>query len=53
MMAMKAQLMKDTDTAEKIMACSTPAEAKTLGRQVQNFKQAVSARYAAVCIDLH
>ena len=42
MMYMKAQLMKDTDTAQKILECTTPAEAKTLGREVKNFKQAVS-----------
>lgn len=42
MMAMKAQLMRDLETAEKIMASTTPAEAKTLGRQVKNFNQAVS-----------
>jgi len=41
MMAMKAHLMKDIETAEKIMACSTPAEAKTLGRQVKNFNQPI------------
>ena len=44
MMAMKAHLMKDTETAERIMKASTPAEAKTLGRQVKNFNQAVSCR---------
>ena len=42
MMAMKAHLMKDTETAERIMTATMPAEAKTLGRQVKNFNQAVS-----------
>ena len=42
MMYMKAQIFGDAETAQKIKDSSTPAEAKTLGRQVKNFNQAVS-----------
>lgn len=41
MMYMKAQIFGDAETAQKIKESSTPAEAKTLGRQVKNFNQAV------------
>lgn len=37
----KAHLMSDTATAASILTCATPAEAKTLGRQVRNFDQAL------------
>ncbi|KAL7008058.1 hypothetical protein EMMF5_002240 [Cystobasidiomycetes sp. EMM_F5] len=42
MMAMKARLMRDTATYEKIMASTSPGEAKGLGRSVENFRQGVS-----------
>jgi ribA/ribD-fused uncharacterized protein len=38
MMAEKARLFNDTETLAKIIACNTPAEAKKLGREVQNFE---------------
>lgn len=41
MMYFKAVLMDDDETAAKILACKTPAEAKTFGRQVKNFNQKV------------
>lgn len=41
MMYHKALLMKDTEIADKILDTQTPAEAKTLGRQVKSFKQEV------------
>lgn len=37
-MIMKADLFKDDETKEKIIACKTAREAKALGRQVKNFK---------------
>tara|TARA_R110000751_G_scaffold74613_1_gene150652 strand:+ start:2841 stop:3377 length:537 start_codon:yes stop_codon:yes gene_type:complete len=37
-MMMKAELFKDHETKEKIIACKTAKEAKALGRQVKNFK---------------
>lgn len=37
MMYRKALLFRDNETAEKIMAATTPAEHKALGRQVKNF----------------
>lgn len=40
-MAMKARIMRDEETAKKITKSPTPAEAKTLGRQVKNFNQQV------------
>ena len=43
MMYMKAKFMRDEETARKILDSETPAEAKTLGRQVKNFSQAVSS----------
>jgi ribA/ribD-fused uncharacterized protein len=48
MMAMKARLMRDEQTARKITAAATPAEAKTLGREVKNFNQGVSE--TRICI---
>ena len=39
MMYAKALLMNDTETAEKILRCEHPSEAKKLGREVQNFDQ--------------
>lgn len=41
MMAMKARIMRDEETAKKITQAETPAEAKTLGREVKNFNQQV------------
>lgn len=41
MMYRKAQLMKDTIAAGKILECKTPAEAKKLGREVKGFDQKV------------
>ena len=35
----KALLMHDTAIASKILSAPTPAEAKTLGREVSNFSQ--------------
>lgn len=37
MMYRKAMLFRDAENAEKIMAATTPAEHKALGRHVQNF----------------
>ena len=37
MMYHKAILFQDTETAEKVMAATTPPEHKALGRQVENF----------------
>lgn len=53
MMAMKARLMRDTATYEKIMASTSPGEAKGLGRSVENFRQGVSHLLAGnvSCID--
>lgn len=42
MMAMKARVMRDEETAKKITLAETPAEAKILGREVKNFNQQVS-----------
>ncbi len=36
----KAMLFEDTETAEKIMAATTPSEHKALGRQVRHFDKA-------------
>lgn len=41
MMAMKSRVMRDEETAKKITQAKTPAEAKTLGREVKNFNQQV------------
>lgn len=41
MMAQKAKLFGDMETAGKILLAQTPAEAKKLGRLVQNFDPAV------------
>lgn len=41
MMYHKALLMNDRDVAEEILSSTTPAEAKSLGRKVQNFDQRV------------
>jgi len=40
MMAMKASVMEDDETAEKIMKSFNPKEQKKLGRQVKNFDAA-------------
>jgi ribA/ribD-fused uncharacterized protein len=40
MMAQKALMFGDTDTANRIRACKHPAEAKKLGREVQGFDEA-------------
>ena len=37
MMYHKAMLFRDTETAEKIMAVTTPSEHKALGRLVKDF----------------
>ncbi|MET9861763.1 NADAR family protein [Streptomyces smyrnaeus] len=39
MMAHKAWLFGDNETAERILAASHPGEAKTLGRQVRGFEE--------------
>lgn len=53
MMAMKARIFRDEETAEKITKASTPAQAKSLGREVKNFNQqvrALSSKYLpAIC----
>ena len=41
MMAGKARLFADAQTCEQILAATTPAEAKKLGRQVKNFDSAL------------
>lgn len=41
MMYHKALLMNDSAVAEKILSVKTPAQAKTLGREVKNFKQEI------------
>jgi len=41
MMYHKALLMGDTELAEGITATDTPAKAKQLGREVQNFQQQI------------
>lgn len=41
MMAKKAELFSDTETATKILECSSPAETKKLGREVKNYVDSV------------
>lgn len=41
MMYHKALLMGDAEVADQILATETPAEAKSLGRAVKNFKQEI------------
>jgi len=41
MMYQKAILFNDTEIAQQILSCRTPAESKKLGRQVRNFDQAI------------
>src|SRR5690349_2995441 len=41
MMAAKARLFDDTANLARILAASTPSEAKQLGREVRNFDDAV------------
>ncbi|MCL1821234.1 MAG: NADAR family protein [Prolixibacteraceae bacterium] len=41
MMAQKALLFRDTETFQKIILAKSPTEAKSLGRQVRNFKEEV------------
>ncbi|QGN47981.1 DUF1768 domain-containing protein [Micromonospora sp. WMMC415] len=50
MMWSKATLFGDTDVAEQVLTASHPHRAKTLGRQVRGFDQAVweARRYAIV-----
>lgn len=52
MMAEKARLFEDAASLERILAAATPAEAKNLGRVVENFDEAVwnAARFEAVVI---
>lgn len=38
-MYIKAQTFNDSETAQKILQCSTPGEAKELGRQVRGFDE--------------
>lgn len=38
-MYMKAMTFKDSETAQKILRCTTPREAKELGRQVRGFDE--------------
>jgi predicted NAD-dependent protein-ADP-ribosyltransferase YbiA (DUF1768 family) len=49
MMAGKARLFGDERVRDRILACSTPAEAKRLGRQVRGFDDRA---WAAVRFDL-
>ncbi|MEZ0224082.1 MAG: NADAR family protein [Alphaproteobacteria bacterium] len=46
MMHAKAMLFGDTETAEKILAASTPDEQKKLGREIRNFDKDVWERHA-------
>ena len=41
MMYQKAILFEDTEIAQQILSCRTPAEAKKLGRKVRKFEQVV------------
>ena len=41
MMAKKAELFGDKEVLEKIINCKTPAEAKKLGREVQNYEDEI------------
>jgi ribA/ribD-fused uncharacterized protein len=41
MMAKKAALFNDKEIFEKIIYCKTPAEAKKLGREVQNYNDTI------------
>ncbi|MCH2235596.1 MAG: NADAR family protein [Crocinitomicaceae bacterium] len=41
MMAEKARLFNNLEIAEQIISCSSPAEAKKLGREVKGFEQEV------------
>ncbi len=41
MMYHKARLMNDTEVAERILRAESPGEAKSLGREVRDFDQAV------------
>jgi ribA/ribD-fused uncharacterized protein len=49
MMAGKARLFEDESALERILAANTPAEAKSLGRQVRGFDD---DRWASACFDL-
>ncbi|WP_280385971.1 NADAR family protein [Nocardia wallacei] len=49
MMASKARLMGDHDTAERILTCGSPSEAKQIGRRVRPFDQ---RRWDAIRFDL-
>ena len=49
MMAQKAQFFGDYETSEKILVAKTPAEAKKLGRGVQNFDLGL---WQEKCVDL-
>lgn len=52
MMAEKARLFEDEVIYEQILNCRTAAEAKKLGRQVQNFDQAIwMAHRSAIVIE--
>lgn len=50
MMAEKARFFKDEGIRQKILRCQTPAEAKKLGKQVENFieEEWVKLRYGIV-----
>jgi len=41
MMYMKAKLFNDEEIANRILRCTDPKEAKSLGRQVKNFDQKI------------
>ena len=49
MMAGKARLFGDTQMLEQILASTSPAEAKQLGRKVRDFDD---ARWKAACFDI-
>lgn len=49
MMARKAELFRNEELVAEITACSSPAEAKKLGREVENFDE---QRWSAVKFDL-
>lgn len=49
MMAEKARLFGDPETAERILHAPTPQDAKGLGRKVRNFD---SATWSAQCFDI-
>ena len=46
MMHAKALVMKDSETAQKVMDSTHPSEAKKLGREVRNFDREIWGREA-------